>query len=137
MSLIHINRHLVKKIESIAIHQFPEECCGFIWGHENEVVFAKEVRNASFKDKNESFEISHTDYLFAEEFAVKNRLSLLGVFHSHPNEPAEPSAEDLKFAMPNFINIIVSVSRQKLTEMRAWQRIEYNEELKELNLIIK
>lgn len=136
MNLLHINSSAASEIGSIAINQFPKECCGFFWGDKNDICLAKAVENSSIDNKNESFKISYADYLSAEEFAEKNNVSLLGVFHSHPNQPAVPSREDLDFAMPNFVNIIVSVGQEGIREMRAWALKEDEQQLTEIKIKI-
>ena len=57
----------------------------------------------------------------AERFALANDLSLLGVYHSHPNHPAIPSIHDLKQAVPFFSYIIISVMDGKFNTLRSWQ----------------
>ncbi|MCX2473290.1 M67 family metallopeptidase [Pedobacter sp. MC2016-05] len=136
MNSIHIKSSAASAIGLIAISEFPKECCGFFWGDKNAIRLAKEVKNNSFENKSESFRISDADYLSAEEFAEKNNVLLLGVFHSHPNQPALPSREDLDFAMPNFVNIIVSVGREGVREMRAWVLKEDEQQLTEIKIKI-
>ena len=45
------------------------------------------VNNAKEGDKKRRFEISPKDYMKAEQYAEKNNLQLLGIYHSHPNHP--------------------------------------------------
>jgi proteasome lid subunit RPN8/RPN11 len=95
------------------------------------VSLAKEVINTKEENKERRFEISSVDYMKAERFADENSLTLLGVYHSHPDHPAVPSEHDLKQALPFFSYIIVSVRKGKLENILSWRLNEkgkFNEE---------
>ncbi len=103
---------------------FPDECCGFFFGHagaEREVILARPVENHKDGDKRRRFEISPADYMRAERFAVEQGLDLLGVYHSHPLHPAIPSEHDRAVAMPWFSYIILSVHTDGVREVRSWR----------------
>jgi proteasome lid subunit RPN8/RPN11 len=85
-----------------AIKTYPHECCGFFYGDENE-------------------EISAKDYMKAEQYAEENDLSLLGVYHSHPDHPSIPSEHDLKQAVPYFSYIIISIRKKELANIQSWR----------------
>jgi len=91
----------------------PDECCGFFFGEENAetrlVQVAMPITNSKDGDKRRRFQISPLDYMKAERYADDNNLSLLGVYHSHPEHPAQPSEHDRSQAMPWFSYIIISV----------------------------
>src|SRR5450432_342957 len=108
-----------------ALTVFPDECCGFLYGREEvdgnrTVIIAKEVMNAKEGDKRRRFQISPKDYMEAEQFALKNNITLLGVYHSHPNHPAIPSEHDRKAAQPFFSYVIVSVLNNEIITLRSW-----------------
>ncbi len=112
-----------------------QERCGFFFGHENEInrTITKTVvaQNTASGNKKTSFEISSEDYLNAERLAEEERLTLLGVYHSHPNHPAIPSAYDIEMALPCFSYIIISVFNKKFSKIRSWQlnkRLQFKEE---------
>ena len=46
---------------------------------------------------------------------------MLGIFHSHPDHPALPSAFDLEHAWPYYSYVIVSVLQREVEETRAWR----------------
>lgn len=109
-----------------AVGTFPDECCGFFYGHEDAsgkriVTHVLVVNNAKEGDKRKRFEISSKDYLKAEQFADENNLQLLGVYHSHPNHPAIPSETDRLSAQPYFSYIIISVYDKKIKDIRSWK----------------
>jgi proteasome lid subunit RPN8/RPN11 len=109
---------------------YPNECCGFIYGSTfNDLTFivkSRAVYNASNFDKRRHFNISSNDYMAAEEFASQSNLILLGVYHSHPNQPAIPSYEDKLFAIQNFLYIIISVSPAGTSDVKCWSLNKHN-----------
>lgn len=107
-----------------AIHAFPDECCGFLFGKEAEdrvITQIKIVQNAKEGDKRRRFEIAPADYLAAERYAEENNLMLLGVYHSHPNHPAIPSEHDRVAAQPYFSYVILSIVDGRFADIRSWQ----------------
>ena len=115
-------------LETMQLHaqqDFPNECCGFLYGEETDgeriIMLAKPVLNNKEGDQRRRFEISPLDYMRAEQYALNNGLTLLGVYHSHPQHPAIPSEHDLKQAMPWFSYIILSVMDGKTDHLRSWQ----------------
>jgi proteasome lid subunit RPN8/RPN11 len=48
-------------------------------------------------------------------------LDVVGVFHSHPDHPTQPSQFDLDHALPNFCYLITSVEKGTAVITRAWQ----------------
>lgn len=121
-----------------AIAAFPDECCGFLFGREDEnglraITEIQVVNNAKEGDKRRRFAIAPLDYIRAEEYADENQLQLLGVYHSHPNHPAIPSEHDRVAAQPWFSYIIVSVLDGRPDALRSW-RLNDEEQFDEENV---
>jgi proteasome lid subunit RPN8/RPN11 len=74
--------------------------------------------------RHNRFLITPEDYLKAELTADKLGLSLIGVFHSHPDHPNQPSEYDREWAQPFFSYIITSVNEGKAVESRSWRLVE-------------
>ena len=59
-------------------------------------------------------------------------LEVLGVFHSHPDNPNRPSEFDRQWAWPNFSYLITSVVQGVAVESRSWRldedRSKFSEE---------
>lgn len=109
-----------------AVQAFPDECCGFLFGKEDQhgnrsISKIQVVINAKEGDKRRRFVIAPLDYIRAEQYAEENNLLLLGVYHSHPNHPAIPSEHDRVAAQPYFSYIIVSVLDGKIGPLRSWR----------------
>lgn len=122
---IYISPEAETTMRNHAESDFPDECAGFFYGKEINgqrlIERAEPVVNSKEGDKRRRFEISPIDYMKAETFALRNQLTLLGVYHSHPQHPAIPSEHDLKVALPFFSYIIVSVMDGKVDHIRSWQ----------------
>ena len=123
--MLHINQPSLDQMLADAERSFPDECCGFFFGtEEGDQRFVKEVLvvdNSKEGDKRRRFEIAPKDYLMAEAYAEEKGLLLLGVYHSHPNSPAIPSAYDRMAAQPYFSYIIISVFDGEFSHIRSWQ----------------
>lgn len=124
--IITLSEEAVETINADGISAFPNECCGFLYGTESEngsreITLAVPVTNSKEGDQRRRFEISPLDYLRAEQFALQNDTSLLGVYHSHPNHPAIASEHDLAVAMPHFSYVIVSVLNGEIAGHKSWR----------------
>jgi len=124
--MILIDSNPLAEIKAEGIRTFPDECCGFLFGHEQAdgtrtITKIRGVDNAKSGDKKRRFEISPKDYMRAEKFALENDLLLLGIYHSHPNHPAIPSEHDRVAAQPWFSYVIVSVMQGHVDHIRSWR----------------
>ncbi len=123
--MLYLTQDATQKIIEDAVHTFPDECCGFLLGREeNEDRIIDKiivVNNAKEGDKRRRFEISPLDYLNAERYAEDHHLILLGVYHSHPNHPSVPSEHDRVVAQSYFSYIIVSVQQGEFANLQSWR----------------
>lgn len=107
------------------VEPFEYERCGFFFGYEegDDAVVTRimPAKNSCQTERHTNYEIEAKEYLSAEGMADEEGLKLLGVYHSHPNHPAIPSAFDQEVAQPDFFYIIISVRNRKLVEVRTWQ----------------
>lgn len=125
----------LEKLEQHAIRDFPNECCGFLFGtaHQNgkTITSAFAVKNNKEGDQRRRFEIHPLDYIKAEKKALEENLELLGIYHSHPLHPAIPSSHDLKSAQASFSYFITSVNEKTINNTSSWilnQQQEFEEE---------
>lgn len=119
-------RRMFKHLEST----YPNEGCGFLLGSDGasrEVTELYLVENGQGGDQRRRFTILPDDYRQAEAYADKNGLTLLGVYHSHPDHPALPSEHDLRQAVPFFSYIIVSIVQGNTNAISSWRLDEEGE----------
>ena len=72
------------------------------------------------------FEVHPEDFLAAETAARDTERTVIGVWHSHPNQPAIPSPRDLQDAYDQWVHLICQVNSQGECSLRSW-RILANE----------
>lgn len=122
--MLYVGAELLNKMITHA-ESTPDECCGFLIGDEATddriVRYIITASNVTPGDPSSRFEIAPLAFLEAEHFAERNKLQLLGVYHSHPNHPAIPSELDRLSAQPGFSNVIISLSDKKFTAIRSWR----------------
>ncbi|MFL5731668.1 MAG: Mov34/MPN/PAD-1 family protein [Chloroflexia bacterium] len=105
---------------------YPNEICGLLVGKEedgrrvvNELVAVENSFEAG--EQFHRFLITPEAMLKAERVARRGGLTVLGVYHSHPNAPAIPSEYDRDHAAwTTWSYIIVSVRDGRAAELRAW-----------------
>lgn len=130
--MIKIEKQALDLMIKDAEDTFPNECCGFFYGIENEegtrlISIAQIVENSKEGDQRRRFEISPFAYMKAENYALENNLTLLGVYHSHPQHPAIASEHDLAKAMPYFSYVILSVMDAKTVDIKSWRLLDSGE----------
>jgi proteasome lid subunit RPN8/RPN11 len=108
---------------------YPHECCGALLGREVDGVRLIEQLAALPNswdedefDKRRRFKIEPADMLAAMRQARRAGLDVLGVYHSHPDAPARPSATDLARAgFPGEAYLIAGVVQGRAETLTGWQ----------------
>ena len=102
---------------------YPEECCGFLIGRNTDQRSVQRVlaaRNAATPSRAKRYQIDPNELLHAHEEASRSNLELIGVYHSHPDAPVEPSQFDLEYAWPSLTYIVVSLQGGEPRDIGAW-----------------
>ena len=119
--MISIPQAFLKTIIDAAENVYPKECCGLLVGRDNgagalmvtRVVLSKNVAEGSRLDRFEIDPQIRFDVMRQLKYHSKNdgpRQRIIGHYHSHPNNPAQPSATDLEMAYePHLVWLITSV----------------------------
>ena len=131
--MLVVPTELIEQINAHVEKAYPEEGAGFLVGDEGEVKEILPLSNArEDAARHNRFLITAEDYLKAELKADSLGLSLIGVFHSHPDCPNVPSEYDREWAQPFFSYIITRVDEGKSVSHRSWRLVEdrskYDEE---------
>lgn len=124
--MLRISEELLSRIRADAESRYPGECCGFIFGSiDGDIKTAVSVlanRNSSAAaEQYHRFTITAEDMMKAQLKAAKNKLDIIGFYHSHPDSPAVPSEYDRSHALPVYSYIIVSCVKGKTSELTNWQ----------------
>jgi len=65
--------------------------------------------------------ITAADMLAGEKEAKRLGLSILGIFHSHPDHPNQPSEFDREYALPWYSYLITSVQGGQVVDSKCWR----------------
>lgn len=111
---------LVAELQAHARACYPEECVGALLEAPTGEVTARRLVNAA-PDRRRGFSLAARDYLAVEAEAERGGATLVGFYHSHPDAPAVPSAEDAATAWAGWWTVIVPVQRDGAGLPRVWR----------------
>lgn len=130
--ILRLNSQHLAHIKAHAECTYPEECCGLLLGKSDptgktvmEVSAMTNVwRAESDADfgltKQRRYEISPEELLAAMKDGRTRNLEVIGIYHSHPDHPAEPSECDRQAAWQHYSYAIVSVPQGTAADLRSW-----------------
>lgn len=139
--MLRIPRSVLKKLMAHVESTYPEEGCGLLIGRIDggirvvtDCVPTANSYSGSSGSRRNRYAIDPLEYMRIEDSVSRNGMSVLGVFHSHPDVPAVPSKYDREHAFPLFSYLIVSVRRGKTEQVMAWRLDEVTWEFVEESL---
>lgn len=128
-----------------AEHTYPHECCGLllgklrqasvtireiveVWGSENtwtletSINFDNSLTSSSTPNRSlkNRYQLAPVTLLKAQQYARDLDLSIIGIYHSHPDHPAIPSECDRTCAWPHLSYLIVSVNQGIAGDVKSW-----------------
>ena len=113
-------RAALRCIETQAEAAYPQECCGLLVGTRNAASVTISCAEASANvagetagvDARRRFEVDPALSLKLHKSLRHSDQRLVGVFHSHPEGPAKPSAHDLSRAwQPELAWLVTAVAK--------------------------
>jgi proteasome lid subunit RPN8/RPN11 len=124
MSLV-VTQEILARIHGNGEQAYPEEGAGLLvgvrMGEEKRVGTLLPLTNTrEDASRHNRYLLDPQDYLKGEMEAARLGLDVLGVFHSHPDHPNQPSEFDREWAMPWFSYVITSIQQGKAVESRSW-----------------
>ncbi len=138
---IHLSPELLRAIQAHGEQAYPEEGAGLILGTaraDDRTATALSPWPNSFRpdSRRRRYLITAEDMLEAEERAERLGVDVIGVFHSHPDHPAQASEFDREWAMPFYSYVITSVSNARAVESRSWRLDEGRARMAEEPLLV-
>jgi proteasome lid subunit RPN8/RPN11 len=125
MATIEISQTLLKRIEMSVQAGYPYETCGILIGKPIEggirVHEAIEAPNLNRERPGDRYELDPKAMLTADHDARSWGLEIVGIWHTHPDHPAQPSETDRASAWEGWSYMIFSVTRDGITEARSWR----------------
>jgi proteasome lid subunit RPN8/RPN11 len=109
---------------------YPFEGCGLLLGPYGAEKVAEKViqlRNALREQGRGRFDFTFSPNEFAQAQLAADRenLDIVGIYHTHPDHPARPSATDASQPMlSGWVNVIAGVHGGRFKEAKAWWRDE-------------
>lgn len=126
---IIIDQTIVSEMQRHASLAYPEESCGLLLGKfENDsvskrILNSKRMVNAVLgEERHRRYEIDSQELLNTEVEAESGGMEIVGIYHSHTDNPARPSVLDMKFAWPKISYVIVEVRNSKSVDAKSWSR---------------
>lgn len=125
------------EIRAHAESTYPEECCGALLGRDNDdgsrtITGVLRIGNTKDEERKRRYLIDPKDLLQAEKTARAQGVDVVGIYHSHPDHPSEPSEFDRVHAMPFWSYIIVACAKGTTAKLQSWRlrddRSKFDEE---------
>ena len=132
---LYLSKAVLAQIHAHGEEAYPQEGAGFLLGTEETqrtvaVIFALSNAREEAARYNR-YLINPADYVKAEIEAERQKLRLIGVFHSHPDHPNRPSEFDRDWAQPFFSYVITSVESGRAIESKSWRLLEDRSQFEE------
>jgi proteasome lid subunit RPN8/RPN11 len=107
--MLTIPQSIIDDLIAHAQRDFPLEACGILGG--NDGVVSEHYPMANSDKSNEHFTMEPKEqFAVIKDLRAKSK-EMLAIYHSHPETPARPSAEDIKLALtPDVSHLIVSLA---------------------------
>lgn len=123
---IQIPEDILEQIHQHGEGAYPEEGAGLMLG--SEIDGERQVKSLVILDNAREDSARHNRYLITAEDMLKGEMEaekmgviILGIFHSHPDHPNQPSEFDLEYAIPWYSYLITSVFNGKAEDSKSWR----------------
>lgn len=143
--MLELRDEHLQTISLRAERAYPYECCGLLLGRTNgegkHLIEVWETQNVWDEDSVQTFQFDSDEgnseeresftserrytiapeaMLAAQRYARDAQLEIIGIYHSHPENPALPSECDRLWAWPQYSYIIASVIGGKMVDIQSW-----------------
>jgi len=134
--MISIHEKLLKQLRVSALKTYPNECCGLLLGTSRSIEEIRAAENAANESRHRRYIIHPRDLLEADNYARGLGMELIGVYHSHPDHPARPSAFDRETAIPQYHYLIINVTQGRSGDVTCWRTENWGSEFEPVTLHI-
>lgn len=118
-----LRRQLAQFVESA----YPYEACGLLLGRAGDnrmdAIRITSARNLNRTRPKDRYLLDPRDFLAADRTANAHGLEIVGIWHSHPNNPARPSRTDLEGAWEGYSYLIISTTAESAQAFRSWRLV--------------
>ncbi|MCM0081446.1 M67 family metallopeptidase [Geomonas sp. Red32] len=118
--MIEIPRAIINELIGHARIGFPLEVCGILGGSDGAV--SRLYRMTNTDASREHFTMEPKEQFEVARDLRARSLTMLAIYHSHPQAPACPSEEDIRLAVaPDVSYVIVSLTEPDNPEVRSFR----------------
>ncbi|MFT5052275.1 MAG: proteasome lid subunit RPN8/RPN11 [Chlamydiales bacterium] len=128
---LRLPRALAGRITRWAQECYPQEACGLLVGQIGtagvEVLEVERLTNVERERAHDRYSVDPVEQMGVEQRANARGLSLVGVWHSHPDQAPIPSETDRAAAWEGYSYLIVSSSAETLDtagDLRSWRLLD-------------
>ncbi len=134
MSALQLPRILVNQLLAHAQSRAEVEVCGLISSKHGRPAHCYPIPNTA-ADPRKHFTMDEHAQIDAMRTLREQGEELFAIYHSHPDAPAQPSAEDLQHdEYPEALRLIISLDTKGVLELRAFSVSHGRAEAVELEL---
>ncbi len=120
MLKLEIPNNVFDEMVEQARAEAPIEACGILAGCDGRV--EKLYKMTNVEHRRDHFMMAPAEQFAAVKDIRSASLDIVAVYHSHPETPARPSAEDIRLALtPGMIYVIVSLMGNNGPVMKGFQ----------------
>ena len=121
----------LRKMREHAEREYPNQCCGLLLGSRRDnhkhALCAQACHNAAAAPRA-SFLVAPEELIEWQRYAREQRLEILGFYHSHPDQPANPSEQDVNLACwTNCSFVLLSIEEGHMTVLRSFNAASEND----------
>jgi proteasome lid subunit RPN8/RPN11 len=133
--MIRIPQNIHDSLVFHAREGFPLEVCGILGGTGETVSALHPMTNTDAS--NEHFMMDPKEqFSVVKELRAKG-LSMLAIYHSHPETPARPSEEDIRLALtPNVSYVIISLADNAAADIKSYKINSGSVQIETIEVII-
>jgi len=125
--MLQLSAQARERLIAAARAAYPEESCGVLVGRPGRDVVSVEqtvpTRNASADRRRDRYVLDPDDFVRADGAARAAGLDIIGIWHSHPDHPAEPSETDRRAGWEGWSYLIAAVESGEVTALRSWRLV--------------
>lgn len=117
-----------KQLEELVEHskrEFPNEACGILAGNQGDKKVEKIYQMTNVEANPQTFSVDSKEHFKVVKEMRNLELEMVGMYHSHPETEARPSAHDVESAnYPEISYVIVSIMDKENPSIRSFKIID-------------
>ncbi len=120
MTHLKIPTDIFEQMVAQAEAEAPIEACGILAGNDGKVEKLYKMTNVD--NSSDHFMMEPKEQFAVVKDIRSAGLEMLAIYHSHPETPARPSAEDIRLALaPDVIYVVLSLQAPLKPEIKAFK----------------